>query len=134
MGKTRLLAEFADIAEQGGNHVVWSQLIEDPGVPPNFPWMLALRSYLQHLDDEALADALGDGAADVAAIVPELRKRLSLGPVQPAPESATARYQFYDSVTRFLLHGAQDHPIVLLFDNLHAADGSSLYCCAIPAV
>ena len=67
-----------------------------------------------------------DAATDVATVVPELRQRLSLGPVQPAPESATARYQFYDSVSRFLLNAAARHPIVMLFDNLHAIDGSSL--------
>jgi DNA-binding CsgD family transcriptional regulator/tetratricopeptide (TPR) repeat protein len=126
MGKTRLLAEFSHIAEQHGSRVLRSQSIEDPGVPPNFPWMLALRSYLKQVDDESLLGDLGDGVADVAMVVPELRERFSLGPIRPAPEAATARYQLYDSVTRMLLHGAERHPIVLLFDNLHAIDTSSL--------
>jgi DNA-binding CsgD family transcriptional regulator len=125
MGKTRLLAEFADIAEQRGNQVLRSQSIEDSGVPPNFPWMLALRSYLKQIDDDSLLGDLGDGVADIATVVPELRERFSLGPIRPAPETATARYQLYDSVTRMLLHGAERHPIVLLFDNLHAIDTSS---------
>lgn len=126
IGKTRLLSEFSGIAEQAGNHVIRSQSIEDSGVPPNFPWMLALRSHLQQIDDQSLRADLGDAAADVATIVPELRQRLSLGPVQPPPESATARYQLYDSVSRFLLNGAARRPIVMLFDDLHAIDGSSL--------
>ena len=126
MGKTRLLAEFAEIAEHRGNHVLRGQSIEDSGVPPNFPWMLALRSYLKRIDEDSLLCELGDGVADIATIVPELRERYSLGPIRPAPESATARYQLYDSVTRMLLLGAERHPIVLLFDNLHAIDTSSL--------
>jgi DNA-binding CsgD family transcriptional regulator len=126
MGKTRLLAAFAEIAGHRALDVLQGQSMEDSGMPPNFPWMLALRPYLRKIDNDALLHELGDGVGDVATILPEFRERFSLGPIRPAPESATARYQLYDSVTRLLLRGAEMRPIVLLFDNLHAIDTSSL--------
>jgi DNA-binding CsgD family transcriptional regulator/tetratricopeptide (TPR) repeat protein len=126
MGKTRLIAEFAEIAKGRGKRVLWSQMIEDPGAPPYFPWLLALRSCVQQSDDESLLADLGSGAADVADIVPELRERIALDHSRTASGSVAARYQLFDSVTRFLHRTAARQPLVLLFDNLHAADRSSL--------
>ncbi len=101
-------------------------MIEEPGAPPYFSWLLALRSCIQQCDDEALIADLGSGAEDVADVVPELRERLQLETTRTATDSAAARFQLYDSVTRFLLRIAARQPLILLFDNLHSADRSSL--------
>jgi predicted ATPase len=126
MGKTRLIAEIAATAKAQGNNVLWSQMIEDPGAPPYFSWLLALRAYLQQCDDESLFADLGSGAGAVADIIPELRDRLELSPSSPPSDSTAARYQLFDSVTCFLLNAAKREPIVILFDNLHLADRSTL--------
>lgn len=126
IGKTRLLAEFADRAGAGGHRVLWSQMVEDPVAPPYLPWRLALRSGIQQADSDSLADDLGAGAADVAEIVPELRDRLGLDLRAGSSDAPAARYQLYDSVARFLLRAAARVPHVLLFDNLHSSDRSSL--------
>lgn len=126
MGKTRLIAEFADIAEAKGTRVLWSQMIEDPGAPPYFSWLLALRSCIQQSDNESLLADLGSSAADIADIVPELRDRLGLDHRQRPSDSAAARHQLFDSVTRYLLSTSARQPLVLLLDNLHSADYSSL--------
>ena len=52
---------------------------------------------------------LGSGAEDVADVVPELRERLQLETTRTATDSAAARFQLYDSVTRFLLRIAARH-------------------------
>ena len=126
IGKTRLLAAFADRARAGGHRVLWSQMVEAPVTPPYLPWRLALRSGIQHADDESLACDLGVGATDVAEIVPELKDRLDLDPRPGGSGAPAARYQLYDSVARFLLRAAARAPHVLLFDNLHSSDRSSL--------
>ena len=126
MGKTRLIAEIAETAKAHGKQVLWSQMIEDPGAPPYFSWMLALRAYLQRCDDEALCADLGSGAATVANILPGLRERLGLPVSQAPPDRTAARYQLFDSVTLFLLNAAKRKPLVILFDNLHLADRSTL--------
>lgn len=127
IGKTRLVAEIADIATEHGFNVLWSQMIEDPVAPPYTAWLLGLRGYLQQVDDDTLRAELGSGAAFVADILPELGDRLHLAPNSQATESeGAARFQLYDSVSRLLLAAAKRQPIMLLFDNLHLADQSSL--------
>ena len=78
IGKTRLVAEIANIAADHGFNVLWSQMIEDPVAPPYTAWLLGLRGYLQQVDDDTLRADLGSGATFVADILPELRDRLAL--------------------------------------------------------
>lgn len=126
IGKTRLMTETARLATGRGCRVLWSQMIEDPVAPPYLPWLLLLRDCLQQVDDDTLRADLGSGAADVADLVPELRDRLQLPASRPSTDSSVARYQLFDSVTRFLLAVARRQPVVLLLDNVHLADRSSL--------
>jgi DNA-binding CsgD family transcriptional regulator len=126
IGKTRLMTEVARLGEARGCSVLWSQMIEDPVAPPFLPWLLLLRDVLAREDVAVLREDLGSGAADVADLVPELRDRLGLPPSSPSADSTAARFQLFDSVTRFLLAYARRRPLVLLFDNAHVADRSSL--------
>lgn len=127
IGKTRLMAEVAELAERDGSYVLWSQMIEDPVAPPYTAWLLALRVHVQQTDDDTLRADLGTGAEHVADVVPELRERLGIdGARPPADSESAARFQVYDSVTRLLLAIARRKPLVLLLDNLHLADESSL--------
>jgi predicted ATPase len=73
-----------------------------------------------------LARTLGVGAADLAEIIPELRE---LSPDLPRPLSADAeglRFRLFDAVTTLLRAEAGAKPIVLILEDLHAADASSL--------
>jgi len=125
-GKSRLLAELAKAAESQGLRVLWSERIEDPGAPPFFTWVLTIRSYLAYCDNSELVADLGLGASDLADLVPELHDYLEL-PAQSRPkDSISARFKMFDSVTRFLLASSKRTPLVILLDNLHLADRSSL--------
>ena len=126
MGKTRLLSEVADIASGRGVKVLWSQLSEDPAVPPYFPWRLALRSCVQQTKKSELAADSGSAAPLIATIVPELADYLEVEPRHDDSDSPAARFQLFDSITRFLLRAATRQPLLLMFDNLQAADRSSL--------
>lgn len=126
MGKTRLVSEIADIARAEGKRVLWSQMLEDSGAPPYFSWMLALRACVQQCGEQALREDLGSGASDVADILPELRERLGIDKRVSGPGDGMTRYRLFDSVTRFLLAVSRRQPLILLFDNLHSADRSSL--------
>lgn len=126
MGKTRLLSELAEIASGRGVKVLWSQLSEDPAVPPYFPWRLALRSCVQQTQKSELAADSGSAAPIIATIVPELADFLEVKPRHDGSDSPAARFQLFDSITRFLLRAAARQPLLLMFDNLQAADRSSL--------
>lgn len=75
MGKTRLCQELAEAATRRGVQVLWGRCFEEPGAPPYWPWLQALRTLLDTGDDERLRALLGEGAAHIAAIVPELSRR-----------------------------------------------------------
>ena len=69
---------------------------------------------------------MGPGAADIAEIVPDLRGTLPdlKTPLPLEPEAA--RFRLFDSITSFLKNVSQSHPLMLVLDDLHWADQSSL--------
>ena len=69
---------------------------------------------------------MGPGAADIAAVVPEVRE---LVPGLPAPkplEAEQARFRLFDSIATFLRNATGRQPLVLVLDDLHRAEESSL--------
>jgi tetratricopeptide (TPR) repeat protein len=78
-------------------------------------------------DSEQLTTELGSGAADVAELVPDVRERLA---GVPAPSRSrdpdTARFRLFDSTAAFLRRAAVTKPLLLVLDDLHAADTPSL--------
>jgi AAA ATPase domain len=77
-------------------------------------------------DPAALRSQLGAGAADLAQIVPELRQRFPDLPEPPSLESQGARFRLFDAATEFLRNASDSRPILLVLDDLHAADAPSL--------
>ena len=126
IGKTRTAQELATYAEDKGVQVLWGRCYEEEGAPPYWPWMRLLRAYIQVTDPEHLQSAMGVGAADIAEIVPEVQEKLpGLGP-PPSLEPEQARFRLFDSITTFLKNVAQSQPLMLVLDDLHWADHSSL--------
>jgi DNA-binding CsgD family transcriptional regulator len=126
IGKTRTAQELAVRAEQRGAHVLWGRCYEEEGTPPYWPWVQALRLYVREADAEQLVSEMGAGAANVADLVPEIRDKLPdlISPPDLAPEAA--RFRLFDSVTTFLKNSAQRQPLMLVLDDLHWSDRSSL--------
>jgi predicted ATPase len=127
IGKTRTAQQFAVHAAQYGVQVLWGRCYEEPGAPPFWPWVQALRAYVQAHDTATLRAEMGAGAADIADIVPEVRVHLS--DLQPPPhfeDPAQARFRLFDSIGSFLHRAAERQSVVLFLDNLHWADAPSL--------
>jgi predicted ATPase len=59
-------------------------------------------------------------------VIGEVREKLPDLPVPPALESQQARFRFFDSFTTFLKNAARNQPLLLILDDLHAADTPSL--------
>ncbi len=126
IGKTRTAEEFAREARAAGVEVLVGRCYEGEGAPAFWPWRQVLRAYAAVRDGTTLAVELGDGAADVAAICPELHGQLpGLGP-SPGGDPAHARFRLFDGVTRTLVRAASTQPLVLVLDDLHGADAPSL--------
>ena len=125
IGKSRLAEELATYARGRGGQVLVGRCWEAGGAPAYWPWMQLLRACVRQSDAEALEAQLGAGAADLAQLVPELRERFPDLPTPPL-EPEGARFRLFDAAVGFLRNAADDQPMVLFLDDLHAADGPSL--------
>jgi len=126
IGKSRLAEELIAQARARGAWVLVGRCWEAGGAPAYWPWVQSLRPCLRDTDAATLRSQLREGAADVARLFPELRDLLADLPPAPPLESEGARFRLFDSLTAFLKNAAATRPLVLVLDDLHAADEPSL--------
>ena len=126
IGKTRTAQELATYAGLRGAQVLWGRCYEEQGVPPYWPWVQAIRSYVRDRDPVRLRSEMGSGASDIAEIVSDVRERLPEVQAPPVLQPEQARFRLFDSITTFLKTASRTRPIVLMLDDLHWADKPSL--------
>jgi DNA-binding SARP family transcriptional activator len=126
IGKSRLADELAAQASSQGADVFWGRCWEAGGAPAFWPWVQVLRGCVSNANPETLRWQLGRSAADVAHLLPDLRERFPDLPEAPALDSDGARFRLFESTAAFLRRMAAERPLVLVLDDLHAADTSSL--------
>ena len=126
IGKTRTAQELAGYAQTLGVQVLWGRCYEEEGAPPYWPWLQLLRFYVQKQTPEQLQAEMGPGAADIAEIVPELVEKLPNLETPTALEPEQASFRLFDSITIFLKNASQSQPLMLVLDDLHWSDRSSL--------
>src|SRR5947207_35054 len=126
VGKSRLADELASRARARGARVLVGRCWEAGGAPAYWPWVQTLRAYVREADPAALRVQLGAGAGEIAQIVPELRELFSDLPAPISAESEAARFRLLDSTAAFLRAASAEQPLVLVLDDLHAADEPSL--------
>jgi class 3 adenylate cyclase len=126
IGKSRLTDELITNARARGARVLVGRCWEAGGAPAYWPWVQSLRAYVRDADAETLRSQLHTSAADLAQIVPELRELLPSLPEPLLLESEAARFRLFDSTASFLRNASNAQPLVLVLDDLHAADEPSL--------
>src|SRR5512132_2094317 len=128
IGKTWLVEHLATQTTTQGTRVVWGRCWEGGGAPPFWPWAQVIGALAEGCDDETLAAWLGAGAPRIAQLVPGLAERLgtTMIPEVVSRESDAARFYLFEAVTGLFRRAASVQPLLLVFDDLHAADESSL--------
>jgi DNA-binding SARP family transcriptional activator len=126
IGKSRLAEELVGLARRRGATVLVGRCWEAGGAPAYWPWVQSLRTYLRHGNPAAMREQLGAGASELAQLFPELRELYPGLPEPPAPESDGARFRLFDAMATFLRNATAAQPLVLVLDDLHAADAPSL--------
>jgi class 3 adenylate cyclase/tetratricopeptide (TPR) repeat protein len=129
VGKSRISQEATAYAEARGARALWGRCWDHGGAPPYWAWMQVMRGLTDGVESAALAGWLGAGAAEIAQIVPELRQKVGGLPELPSAELAQpemARFRLFDSVVSFLRKAAETQPLLIVLDDLHAADPTSL--------
>jgi predicted ATPase len=117
VGKTRLLEEVAGRAAVRDAMVLWGRCWGGGDAPPFWPWWQILRSLLGRSDspDDARLQALRTSPP-----------RATGAPSSMSAEEARERFELLDGVTTCVQDAARHKTLVLLLDDLHAADESSL--------
>ena len=111
IGKSRLVEEVPRLA--AGADAVWGRAWEAGGAPAYWPWTQVLRAI---------------GGATTSPHVARVRGELAETPAS----SAADRFFLLDAVTRHLV-AAATRPIVIVLEDLHAADEPSLHLLAFLA-
>lgn len=126
IGKSRLADELARRARERGFRVAWGRCWEAGGAPAYWPWVQSLRELMRGVDVEELRAELGDAAAAIAQLLPELAGATSDATAQVAQDPEAARFHLFDSVTALLRLIARRQPVMVVLDDLQVADTPSL--------
>jgi tetratricopeptide (TPR) repeat protein len=126
IGKSRLAYEAAARARDRGFKVAWGRCWEAGGAPVYWPWVQSLRACVRGIGGEELRSCLGAGASFVAQIVPEVAEILPDVGLPPPMAAEQGRFRLFDAVATFLRNAAAGQPLMLVLDDLHAADASSV--------
>jgi len=126
IGKSRLTDETAREARRLGLLVLVGHCLEMENAQPYLPVIEQTEHIARIVAPEALLKALGDNAPEVAKLIPELRRRFPdiPDPVTLPPEQE--QHFLMHGVCQYLERAAQVQPLLLIFEDLHWADESTL--------
>ena len=116
IGKTELIRA----ATAGRPLVAWGTCVEGAGAAGYWAWSRALEQLARQIGAEEAGRLAGDEAALLATIAPVFGTPLSGEP------TARARLLLLDAVSRWLEAAAAARPVVVVLDDLHWADDSTL--------
>jgi DNA-binding SARP family transcriptional activator/energy-coupling factor transporter ATP-binding protein EcfA2 len=125
IGKSRLAAELAGLAEHDGGTILLGRCDEQLAVS-YLPLRTALRPYLAACPPARLGGLVGPQGGELVRLWPELARLL---PGLPAPTRGgpeAERYLLFEAVTGLLDAIAATGPVLLVVEDVHEADEPSL--------
>lgn len=127
VGKTRLASEFLDWALQRGFASLSGRCYERDEPHPLMPFVEIIEAALGHSpSNEHFRTLLGRNAAELGQIAPMLRRVFPDLPDAPELPAAQVRRYLFQGLFDFIARIAQPKPLVLMLDDLHWADESTL--------
>jgi DNA-binding NarL/FixJ family response regulator/tetratricopeptide (TPR) repeat protein len=123
VGKTRLLAELADLAEERDMRVLVGGCMEtgDVGLP-YVPFVDAFRDLGARQDEAELVSSLVGISPNLGRLLPSLREER--GPAPP-PKDEFEQVELFGGVLSLLVRLSELAPLVLVIEDLHWADRST---------
>jgi class 3 adenylate cyclase/tetratricopeptide (TPR) repeat protein len=127
VGKSRLVAEIGNEAQARGMRLFTGHCVEMSGGPPYLPYVEIIEQAISNPRSPlALRQALGDVAAEIARIAPALRRVFpDIPPPVELPAELARRY-IWNSLSEFMGRAAQDEPLLLVLEDMHWADESTV--------
>jgi predicted ATPase len=114
------------VAERRGMAVLVGHCIAREAPPPYQPLIEHLEQAARALTPEALREILGENAPELAKLMPKLRQRYDDIPEPPALPPEQERRYLLHGVAEFLERAARTRPLLLVYEDLHWADESTL--------
>ncbi len=122
VGKTTLVRQFIRESESRGALALFGRCYEMEGALPYSPFVEMLEQGLGVMPSEIVREDMGADAAEVARMVPEIRRRFpDIPPPLDLPPEQQRRY-FFNAVGAFIGRAAARFPLVLVMDDVHWAD------------
>jgi DNA-binding SARP family transcriptional activator len=118
IGKSRLADELASEAKRRGVQIAWGRCWEAGGAPAYWPWVQALRPLVRDIDPGMLLE-LRQQFPELAEVLPASASSAETG-------SGEDRFRVFEAVSRFLRLAARDRPVLVVLDDMQAADASSI--------
>ncbi len=125
IGKTRLVSAIAQAAYDAGALVLAGRSPEEALVPYQ-PFLEALRHYVLNVPSSQLRVSAREYGAELARLIPELRRRAPDLPPPVAAEPETERYRLFEAVVGLLDEMSALAPVLLVLDDLQWADRPTL--------
>jgi len=125
VGKTRLVRELMVKARERGCICASGHCYEMEGAPPFVPFVELTEQLVRSFPQPARA-AMGEFAAEIAAMVPSLRRTYADIPPLPDVPADQQRRLIFNAYHEYVRRGAQKSPGVYLLDDLHWADEPTL--------
>ncbi len=127
VGKSRLVAEVAAEADARGMRVLTGHCVDSESAAPYLPFVEMIEEAVTNpRSPVALREALRGVAPEVARIAPALRRLIpGIGPAVELPPELARRY-VWNSMGEFLTRAAQRLPLLLVLEDLHWADESTV--------
>jgi DNA-binding NarL/FixJ family response regulator len=130
VGKSRLLAEIGRRAGAERFLTLEGYCFEQDVSFPYAPLVDALRTYLTqrtaHRAPSEIREALGPLAPEIVKLVPELALVLPDLRATSALDPEAEKHRLFESLTQFLLQLAATQPLLIILEDLHWSDQSSL--------
>lgn len=126
VGKTHLTrAILADAAQRRCLGVV-GHCYEMEGAPPYVPFVEMLEHYVRVAPKEMFRESLGNSASEVAKLMPELRRIFPEIPSVAELPPEQRRRSLFNAYREFTQRSASLVPLVMVFEDIHWADESSM--------
>jgi tetratricopeptide (TPR) repeat protein len=126
IGKTHLISALAEAARMRGALVITGHCYEMEGSPPYTPFVEMIEWSVRNGSRDNLRHALGEEAAEVARLMPELRQMYpDIPPALELPPDQQRRYLF-NAYRAFVERVSRLAPVVAIFEDLHWADEPTL--------
>ncbi len=125
IGKTQFVTRAAREFHASGGLVLFGRCTEELAAPYG-PWIQLLSPFVENASTEVLTAYVGACGGELARLIPALARRVPEAPAPSQTDPESERYLLFSAVVGLLERASAVAPVVLLLDDLHWADRTTL--------